>query len=174
MDNGDPTAIRIVLPGVPRAWQRSGERVIVPKSGAKPFVHHFTPAQTAREQDGLRFIAQAAMRGRPPLDCAVDFRMTAFMPIPPSWSKRKQENALAGLIWPTPKPDLDNIAKMKDALKAIVWRDDALVCAEYFLKVYSDRPRVVIEVRPLGVVPQSLLSRPVLATTVVSPLIGVG
>ena len=153
MDGGDlPTVIRIVLPGVPKAWQRSGERVIVPKDKTKrPFTHHFTRAQTAREQDGLRFIAQAAMQGRPPLDCAIDLRMTAFMPVPPSWSKVKQARALAGTIYPTPKPDLDNIAKLvKDALKALVWRDDSLVCAEYYWKVYSDTPRSAIEVRRMG------------------------
>jgi len=28
MDGGEPLVIRMVLPGVPKAWQRSGERVI--------------------------------------------------------------------------------------------------------------------------------------------------
>ena len=32
MDGGEPLVIRMVLPGVPKAWQRSGERVIVPKA----------------------------------------------------------------------------------------------------------------------------------------------
>lgn len=167
MDGGDALVIRMVLPGVPKAWQRSGERVIVPKSGAKPFVHHFTPSQTAKEQEGLRFIAQAAMRGRPPLDCAVDFRMTAFMPVPRSWSQVKQAAALAGTIYPTARPDLDNIAKMKDALTGIVWRDDSLVCAEHFWKVFSDTPRVAIEVRPLG-------AHVAIAQAARSPLVGVG
>lgn len=140
--------VRIVLPGKPRAWQRSGERVIVPRSGARPFVHHFTKAQTAKEQDGLRFIAQATMRGRTPFDGPIDLRMTAWMPVPPSWSKQKQADALAGLIFPTGTPDLDNITKnVKDALKAIVFRDDALVVLMVCHKLFCAIPRIVIEVR---------------------------
>jgi Holliday junction resolvase RusA-like endonuclease len=145
---GEPLVIRMVLPGVPKAWQRSGERVIVPKSGGKPFVHHYTKSQTAREQDGLRFIAQAAMQGRAPLDCAIDFRMTAFMPVPASWSKRKQADALAGLIFPTPKPDLSNIIKgVEDALLQIVYRDDSLIVDSFACKRYAAQPRIAIEIR---------------------------
>ena len=36
-------------------------------------------------------------------------------------------------------------------LKAIVYRDDSLVCAEHFWKVYSDTPRIAIEIRPMPV-----------------------
>jgi Holliday junction resolvase RusA-like endonuclease len=152
MDGGEPLVIRMVLPGVPKAWQRSGERVIVPKSGGKPFVHHYTKSQTAREQDGLRFIAQAAMQGRAPLDCAIDFRMTAFMPIPASWSKVKQADALAGRIHPTPRPDLSNLVKsVEDALLQIVYRDDSLIVRSFSVKAYSDMPRIAIEIRPMPV-----------------------
>ncbi len=92
--------------------------------------------------------AAAAMAGRPPFDGAIDFRVTAFMPIPMSWSQRKRANALAGLVRPTGKPDLDNIAKnVGDGLNGICVHDDAQITDALILKRYSDRPRIEIEIR---------------------------
>ena len=71
-----------------------------------------------------------------------------YRSIPKSFSKKKHAAAAEGTILPTTKPDLDNYIKgIKDALSSIVWHDDNQV-VEYrnCAKLYSDKPRVVIEV----------------------------
>jgi Holliday junction resolvase RusA-like endonuclease len=140
--------IRFTVPGVPRAWQRTGERIVNTKDG-RQFIHHFTRGQTKGEYGAIKLFAERAMEGRPPFVGPLDFRLSAFVVIPPSWSQRKRQQALAGLILPASRPDLDNYAKMKDALKGITWSDDAQVTDEHLWKRYSDRPRVVIEIRKI-------------------------
>lgn len=146
MDGG---VIRIVIPGVPKALERARHRLVTPRA-RKPFVATYTPAQTRSEQGAIKLFAQRAMEGRAPIEGPVDFRFTAFLPVPASWSQRKRAAALAGEILPVSRPDLDNYAKMKDALKEIVWRDDSQVTDEHLWKRYSDQPRIVMEIRPLA------------------------
>jgi Holliday junction resolvase RusA-like endonuclease len=140
--------IRIEVPGPPRAWKRSGHRLIRP-AGKKPFISTFTQTATRDAQAEFKDCAQRAMNRRPPIDGPVELRMASYIPVPPSWSQKKQRMALADQLRPTSKPDYDNYAKMIDALKGVVWRDDCLVTDGSHFKRYSDRPRLVVEVRSL-------------------------
>lgn len=141
--------IRIIVPGPPKALERQRHRIVTPR-GRPSFVANYLPAQSAREQSTIRAIAAIAMGNRAPLEGPIDLRVVAYMPIPASWSKRKQAAALADQIRPTGRPDADNIVKLlKDAGTGIIWRDDALVVDCAIWKRYSDRPRLVIEVRLL-------------------------
>jgi Holliday junction resolvase RusA-like endonuclease len=151
MDGGGIIApvVRIVIPGVPKAWERAGHRIARTGDG-KQFVSTYTPAQTRSEQGAMKLFANRAMEGRPPLDGAIDLRLCAFMPVPRSWSGRKQQAALSGEIRPTGKPDADNLLKQVDALTGIVFRDDAQITEATVWKRYSDQPRMVIEVRQVG------------------------
>lgn len=141
-----PDVIRIVIPGSPKGWGRANSRLVTPKDKAA-FTTLYTPTKTRIEAGVVRMYAEQAMNGSPPLDGAVDLRIAAYMPIPRSWSQKKQALALAGAILPTSKPDWTNIARFEDALKSIVWRDDSQVTAAHVWKHYSDKPRVIIEVR---------------------------
>ena len=148
-DGGNVIApvVRILVPGVPKAWQRAGHRIARTHDG-KQFVSSFTPAQTRSEQGAMKLFAQRAMEGRPPIEGPIDLRLCAYMPIPRSWSKSKQLMARTGFLLPTGKPDFDNLAKnCGDALTGIVWRDDAQVTDAACWKRYSDQPRLLIEVR---------------------------
>ena len=60
---------------------------------------------------------------------------------PRSWSQKKQRMAIAGLVRPIGRPDLDNIIKSPDALNAITWCDDTQVVDVRASKRYSDRPQ---------------------------------
>jgi Holliday junction resolvase RusA-like endonuclease len=141
--------VRIVIPGVPRAWERAGHRIGRNAAG-KQFIASYTPNQTRAEQGAVKLFATRAMHGQSPLDGPIDLRLCAYMPIPRSWSQRKQSSALAGTIYPTAKPDCDNVLKsFMDAVKAIVWRDDSQVVSASVWKRYSTEPRVVVEVRLL-------------------------
>ena len=137
--------IRIVVDGAPVAKGRG--RVGRMGNGA---VRVFTPSATRRYEDVIRAVAAGEMNGRPPLDEALALTVTSYVPIPRSWSLKKQKAARDGLIRPTVKPDWDNVGKITDALKTIVWRDDALVVDAHVHKHYSDRPRLEIVVEPIG------------------------
>jgi Holliday junction resolvase RusA-like endonuclease len=72
--------------------------------------------------------------------------MEARLPVPKSWSQKKQAAALCGSLLPTSKPDGDNYAKMLDALNHIAWIDDAQIVDLRVRKFYSARPGMRIEV----------------------------
>lgn len=123
------------------------------------FARAFTPKVTRDYENALKAAGIAAMKGRPHLDEAVSVVIRAFLPIPESWSRKKKAAALAHEIMPLTNPDFDNISKMIDGLnyhpprfkgdkekRPIIWRNDSHIVASQFIKVYSDRPRLVIDV----------------------------
>ena len=110
------------------------------------FARAYTPAATRHYESSLSDAAIEAMAGRQPLDEALTVSLRAYMPVPTSWSRKKQLAALAGDIMPTGKPDFDNLMKTVDALNQIVWRDDSLVVTVEFMKCYDARPRLLIAV----------------------------
>jgi Holliday junction resolvase RusA-like endonuclease len=111
----------------------------------------FTPARTRSYESLIAGMAMDAMAttGHPPFGREVPLRVTiaALMPVPASWSKRKQAAALDGLLRPIGKPDADNLAKTLDGLNGIVWHDDAAVVELAVSKRYAAMPALVIEVQ---------------------------
>lgn len=127
------------LEGEPVAWART-------RPGKKGNL--FNPTKQRDNTAALQLMAKVAMAGRAPFDCPVRMNVHAEFSIPSSWSKRKQQNAIVGLIRPGKVPDLSNILKqVEDACNKIVYRDDALI-VEYGMirKVYGLSPRVVVTV----------------------------
>lgn len=49
-------------------------------------------------------------------------------------------------MWPTSKPDPDNIMKGLDALNEVVFRDDKQIVDARVIKSYSERPALRIEI----------------------------
>lgn len=136
------------LSGPPRGKQRHRYRIIQPKGfGRKAFASEYTPKETVEYEEMLAHVARIAMGDTPPTDAPVALLLHAFMPIMPSWPKRKQSDAAIGAVLPTTKPDWDNIGKMTDALKKIVWVDDAPVVDGRVIKRYSLEPALRVEVR---------------------------
>lgn len=133
--------IRIRLAGCPRG---KGRPRFMRSTG-----HAFTPAPTRSYESALRYAAQEAMQGRPPLDGALAVVVYARMPVPASWSLKKRISAFTGMLRPTTKPDVDNVLKTVDSLNQVVWRDDKQVVDAHVIKSYSDTPELVIEVTPL-------------------------
>lgn len=102
-----------------------------------------TPPKTAAYEGLIAHVAQAAMGGRPLLEGAVAVRIDIRCAVPASWSKRKQQQALAGEVWPTTKPDIDNVEKaLFDGLNGVVWRDDVQVVRVEKRKRYGATPGV--------------------------------
>lgn len=144
--SGEPL-VSILVPGDPRGKGRPRFRIIRPKGGGASFASVYTDAETLEYERGIAQAGAAAWSSRPPLDEALTVFVEAFMPIPASWSRRKQGQAVAGEIFPTGKPDGDNIQKcVGDALNKIVWVDDSSIIMWQCLKLYSDFPRLRISV----------------------------
>lgn len=128
--DGDPVA-----KGRPRFDRRTGRA--------------YTPEKTARFEDRLAWAAQAFMRGRPLMEGPLHLVFRAYMAIPASWSAKKQAAALRGDIYPTGRPDWENLGKVIDACNKVVWNDDSQIVTGTVHKRYSDRPRVEIFVEPM-------------------------
>jgi Holliday junction resolvase RusA-like endonuclease len=143
----------IRLMGAPRGKGRPRTRVI------GEFATIFTDAKTRTYENALKAAGIAAMNGRPALDEPIAVVVRAFMPIPQSFSRKKREAAIAGDMMPTSGIDLDNIVKMIDGLnyhpprfkgdrekRPIIWKNDAQIVSLQASKIYSDHPRLVIDV----------------------------
>lgn len=136
--------IVIILAGAP---QGKGRPRIGRMANGRPMA--FTPANTRSYESALRLAAQERMRDRAPWDGPIELQMEARFPVPASWSRRKREDALAGRLAPTTKPDADNLLKTLDALNEVVWRDDRQIVSATVRKLYSERPALWIRVAPL-------------------------
>lgn len=113
-------------------------------------VRTYTPKKTAKFETVAAEYARAAMGPLKPCASSVQLSFVAFVPIPKAWPKAKRAAALAGLIHPTSRPDLDNYEKaLTDALNGIVYDDDSQICDVVKSKRYSDRPRIVVKFHAL-------------------------
>lgn len=136
----------IELPGEPIAKGRPRFRAVTARDG-RSFVNAYTPAATRTFERALAMAAKVAMRGKPPMDGPLRVTVTASLGVPSSWSNRKRDAALAGIVRPTSRPDGDNFQKIAwDALNSIIWHDDSQIVDGRVIKVYSEQPALRIEV----------------------------
>lgn len=72
--------------------------------------------------------------------------ITAFYPIPASTTKKDRQLICTGRLFPTKKPDADNIAKVIcDALNGVAYGDDTQIIKLSIVKVYTEKhPRVQV------------------------------
>ena len=114
------------------------------------FVRTFTPEKTATYENLVKVKAEQAMDGRPMIEGPVEVSIRLIVPPPASWSQKKQREALDGRIFPTSKPDIDNVVKgIFDAMNNIVFLDDKQVVELTVRKLYAERAEAEVEVRPL-------------------------
>ena len=112
------------------------------------FTHAYTPEKTKTYEDEIRMMARAAMGASEPLDTPVTVAIYIRVGIPASYSKQKRKDALAGILKPTKKPDLDNVAKcFLDSMNEIVYLDDKQVINLHVTKVYAETPAVEVMVK---------------------------
>ena len=138
------TAIAFVVPGVPVGKGRPR----FAKRGA--YVTTYTPEKTASYENLVKVKAEEAMAGRPAFEGAVSVVIWLYVTPPASWSQKKQREALDGRIFPTSKPDIDNVLKgIMDACNEIVFKDDKQAVDVRVVKRYGQVARAAVEVRPL-------------------------
>ena len=106
----------------------------------------FTPKKTETRETLIAYHAQQAMAGRPLIEGPVAVSIVATFPIPKSWAKGKRLAASHNVIRPG-APDVDNIAKLQDAMNKVVWLDDRQVAELRVSKVFGAAPstRFIVE-----------------------------
>lgn len=125
-------------------------RVTTRRIGKRVVAHAYTPKTTADFEMTVRTAALRAMIGIEPLTGALFARIDCVLPIPASWPLRKREAARVGSIYPTSKPDLDNLKKaVLDAMNGVVYKDDSQVVSDAGEKRYGDEPRVDVFIQEL-------------------------
>jgi Holliday junction resolvase RusA-like endonuclease len=140
-----PPVVSVYLDGPPVAKGMPRFRIVRPKF--KPeFVHVYFEIATEYAMIRLREAGHDQMGKFDPLEGALRALVTAFIPIPESWSGAKRAAAAGGLIRPTSRPDWDNYAKITDALNKVVWKDDAQIVDGRVVKFYSDTPGYRVDV----------------------------
>jgi Holliday junction resolvase RusA-like endonuclease len=89
--------------------------------------HAYTPEKTRTFEAQIAHLAREVMGHRLPYSCPVKVTLKLVEEVPTSWSARKKELALAGLLVPL-RGDLDNREKaVFDALNGIVFHDDVQI-----------------------------------------------
>ena len=110
-------------------------------------VKMFTPAKTEAYESLVRLSAAREMIGKKPFEQPVSLKVSVFLEIPKSWSKKKKEDAESGKIMPASKPDLDNIIKaLTDRMNEIIYNDDSQIIDIQAKKRYGTSPCVIISV----------------------------
>jgi Holliday junction resolvase RusA-like endonuclease len=130
-------SVSFFVPGEPRGKQRA-------RSGQG---RHYTPKETVEAERAIAWAAKVAMKGRPPFEGPLKMVVEAIYTHPASWSDKRKE----ATFWKTSKCDVDNIFKLcADALKGIVWRDDAQVVSERTMKYYGPEAGLSVVIEPMA------------------------
>ena len=113
--------------------------------------HAHTPAKTVNYETRIQEIFAHRFPGFVPLTGPVWLTLGVNMTIPASASKKRRAAMLAHEIFPTKKPDIDNIVKIVgDALNGLAFADDKQIVVLAAAKYYSVRPRLEIEISEIG------------------------
>ena len=124
-----------------------------PKGKARPRVNTstrraYTPEDTRQYERTVRYsYINAYPAGERYHTGACQVEITACFPVPESWSRKKKEMALQGILEPETKPDCDNIAKaVLDALNGLAFKDDSQVTKLTVRKCYEKQGCVWVRI----------------------------
>lgn len=129
--------MKFTIPGKPKGKARARTT----KQG-----HTYTPADTVNYENWVKLCYKNA-DGEYFGDALVLVAIECFYAIPKSFSKKKRELALKGILQPSTKPDVDNIVKsVLDGLNGIAYDDDKQVVGLWILKFYGEEPRLEVQI----------------------------
>lgn len=140
---GVPEVLYINIPGIPQPQERPRVRAFVdPKTGQARAQVYSRKGKTKNYRAMVAHEASLVMKGRDLIKDPLEVTIAFYLVKPKSKPKYK--------IWADVRPDLDNYIKaVKDALKGVVYRDDAQVVALTAYKRYaietSPRTRIIIK-----------------------------
>lgn len=120
------------------------------------FVSTYTPKETTNYENLVKLmyleqnrdnVSQIKYFNKEPLKLEI----TAVFEIPKSFSKKKSQQALNKLLYPTKKPDFDNIAKIvTDALNKVAYQDDSQIVSVVINKIYGETPYVELKIQAIN------------------------
>lgn len=116
------------------------------------FVSTYTPSETRDYEMSIKesFISQCGteetyFNGEP-------LRMTLeiYQAVPKSVSKKKTQEMLEGKIYPTKKPDIDNILKsVCDSLNKVAYQDDTQIVEMSQIKRYAEKSYMKVKIEKI-------------------------
>lgn len=133
-------SLQCVIPIVPAAQKRSRSRAFRNRAGNMVATNYKDPKQRAYE-DTFRSLLLGKVPDGCPVRGPVSISVTAVMPVPKSWSKKRTIDAIEGRVAHTSKPDVDNLIKQMDCLTGTLWIDDAQIVSMTARKRYGQIPR---------------------------------
>ena len=123
---------RIRIPGKPMGKQRA--RTL--KSG-----YSYTPEQTVCYENLVRLLYRESGGGY--MEGPLKARVKIVYDIPKSTTKKNRAAMEVGKMFPTKKPDIDNVQKIIfDALNGIAYKDDTQIVRVEAWKEYGQQPYV--------------------------------
>ena len=125
----------ITIPGKPMGKQRARVSFTTKRT--------YTPDETVRYENLIKMIYAEKYQNDQPYQGPIGITIIACMPIPQSWSKKKQMEMVS---YPClTKPDTDNILKIvMDSLNGIAYTDDKQIYKASIFKNYATEPRLEI------------------------------
>lgn len=89
-----------------------------------------TPERTKRYESEVKLFAAQAMHGEALLSGAVELYLVEY--------RKRPAGARRGQVWPTTRPDVDNVLKsVKDGMNGVVYADDSQVARVVSEKRYA-------------------------------------
>lgn len=122
------------------------QRVRFTQNAQRPF----TPQKTVHYEARLAHEAQHVMAGRPLLEGPLRVGIEIRMQVPESRSRKWKTQALAGVVLPVKKPDIDNVSKFIDALNLVCWHDDAQIVELTARKLYHEAPALILTIEEIA------------------------
>lgn len=108
----------------------------------------YTPPKTLQREKYIGQQFKLQNRTWRMADGPVSVEIEIEVNVPSSARKKEKEEIKAGLIYPTKKPDLDNVAKLVlDGLQGIAFNDDYQVVDLKVSKRYGEEKRLKIKVK---------------------------
>ena len=120
-----------------------------PRMTARPYPHMYDPAPVKKFKKSIGPEAEKQLEelGQQYSDKAIEVITVFYRPVQKSLSKLETARRLKRITLPTVKPDLDNYEKsFFDSLNKVLWKDDCQLVMQLSRKVYSDHPRIEVEV----------------------------
>ena len=128
--------IKFTIPLEPKGQMRARRgKIMTGKDGRQ-----FAPMHKAKQQEIVESRLLAYIIPHAPAELwtgPIMVELTAYMEVPGSWANSWRMKCL-DKIWPTKKPDLDNIVKnLKDCMTGIIYHDDAQVVGQLAWKMFG-------------------------------------
>lgn len=145
------------VPMTPKAKQGDRSRIANTRSGQQ-FIAHYKDTSVKKAE--LR-IEQYAMPVKPtePLQGGLFLILRSFFEIPASYTKKKRNAIISCELWPTGKPDADNLCKLVlDSLGAskLFFKNDSQFVFVVIIKQYGEHQGISVKVGEIIELPSEL------------------